>query len=1718
MKVSICATYVVEPLIEHIQQEIEFGYTVVNQVIQQLLNPQAKDNRLDVGVNIFCIRFSDWSPAGKDKKLINDFIRLINELETQFSSINIVFISPEVAESNYAIKNQLHPNIISLFHSDICPDKSVASCINAYTDLQAKIPYTETYYVLLAKKLSRIIDSLFVSHYKVIVLDCDYTLWHGACSELGPKGVEISKLHEERQRFFVQLKDKGFLICLCSKNSEDDVLNVFKQHQGMLLALNDVSEYRINWQTKSANIMSLSAALNIGVEHFIFVDDNPTECHEVKRRLPAVCTVIASDKDNNFLFENTIFDKYLITQEDKNRTQFYVNEKERHLQKNKQLTFKDYISSLSLKVCIREATTAEMARVVQLCHRTNQFNFSLKRYDNSQLRTLIQKQYVVALVEVSDRFGSYGMSGVLIYKVVNDYLHVDTFLLSCRVLGRTVEHRMLSFLADELNNKGLKRVKIDYCAGLKNNVALNSLLSVGGKLSQNKTEMVMSVKQCGLAEKNFYTTMDDSGEGSNKAKYNTDASQKPQKELLVSLNKNDQAQKLKPSVTVKTNNEIADKVSAIWLGKLNVTIDDLDSSFFHYGGSSLQFVFMLNDVFEQFNVAIPLDEIITQPTIAAVVSYIEQNQPNKAKIKKSLHRSDGDHLMLSNAQKRIWLSCQNAQSSSLYNMFGCWYLGGNLNLEILEKSCQVLVEQHPILRTKYELNSDEVLQCIVPYTDVAENIFNVLDGINYSEHQISNWKFSIAQKNLDLSSGNIFQCHLLKMQNGSYMFALLVHHIVCDGLSLQHMCRYISLNYQSLLCDQAEHPDGGSSYFDFIAWESDFHHSERYKESENYWLRQLENLPDFRLPMTEEIVENNFLGEKLEFAIDDHCFKFISDLAKQSDISIFSVFSTVFDVLLYHYSQNENIVTGTLSSGRITPGSVKALGFFSNLLVLKNYISGNDTFLELIKRKSDLLIEAISHQSIPFNHLVEKLKPRRTFARNPLCQILCVFEEVDAECFSFSDVTTKPIDDSNNGILFADFNSARFDLVLYGGIVDGELRCVLEYNKQLFKKKYMQNFCRHFVSLLSSIKHNIDIPIGKLALHTPEEKKQQLCAKNTPDFNKYFEDIDVSFDNLVKHLPKKVAVTDVEHDITYSVLDKIIKRLATYLINALGKGNEVIAVILPRGLASVELMMGVLKAKKIYFPINPSFPSKLILEMILDAKPSLVFCSKAFSVELKQYDRDKVVIYDELVLPRAQNFHVNNTCKALDLPAYLIYTSGSTGRPKGVLQTRKTLANLIHWQARDIEGSSLKFLHMATVGFDVSIQEVLSSLLTGGTLYIIDNDLKKDMFSLVNYIKQHDINIVFSPPSLLVFLCEIAVNTQCVLPSLQYVIAAGEALKITPPIVEFFKKNTGAHLINQYGPTETHVCTSYTLQNSDFANGKQPPIGVPIDNSFVYILNDAFQPVPLGVPGELYVGGAGVAKKYFNNPRLTTEKFVQSLAKGQRGAFYRTGDIVVRTEDELLHYIGRKDRQVQLRGHRIEISGVERVLLNYPKVSNVLVVLRGEKESSSLVAYFVSHGNVKIQAHSIKQHLANIFPCYMVPDLFIQIKDHFPLTPNGKIDYSALHISDSNLHRSHDSDVSLSQAMASPIATTLVGIISKLLNLPLDYIDVNDNFFELGMHSLHVLRLVMLIASSFNIHLSPKDIYFHQNIAMLSTCVQKALPGNYAPSFFAKEVSKQLLN
>jgi amino acid adenylation domain-containing protein/FkbH-like protein len=1726
MKVSISATYVVEPLIEHLRasvgdthQKIELRCAVVDQIIQQLLNPTDEENRLDVGVNVFCIRLSDWGdslePIGGGKKLIDKFITLVNQLETQFSSTNIVFISPEMSplEDDHlvdSIKNQLQPNIACLFHSDICPGQSVEPYINTYTDQQAKIPYTEKYYIFLAKKLTRVIQSLFLSHYKVIVLDCDYTLWHGACSELGPTGVEITKVHKERQRFFKQLKDKGYLICLCSKNSEDDVLDVFRQHHDMILSLNDVSEYRINWLPKAQNIASLSDVLNIGLEHFIFIDDNPTECHEVQRHLPSVHTVIASDRDNLFLFENPSFDKYIITAEDKNRTQFYANEKKRHAQKNKIPTFRDYISDLSLKMCIRIALTEDMTRVVQLCHRTNQFNLSLRRYDNNQLSALIQKKYIVTLVELSDRFGSYGIVGALIYKCMDDYLHVDTFLLSCRVLGRTIEHRMLNFLAHESKKNGLSRIEVDFLQGEKNNVALNSFLSIGGELSQDRDVISVPVELCETAEDNFYKVMENNCPTTEGEKLILLKSQHVEKKILTLPTGDNQSQKIKSSVTLKTNSKIESEVAEIWRRKLNVTIDNLHTSFYQYGGSSIQFVFMLDDIFQNFNVAVPLDEVIAKPTITTIVDYIESHQKTTSNSSKALQTGDNNCFPLSNAQKRIWLSCQNAQDESMYNMFGCWRLQGSLNINFLKKSCQQLVKEHSILRTKYMFHSDQIQQSIVPYADVAEYVFNEIEVNCYSDSQISDWKLNIAQKQLDLLSGKIFQCHLLILKDGSYILALLVHHIVCDGLSLQYMCQLISSMYSSLVGGETLNHHSKLSYFDYIQWESDFCHSERYQKSEKYWLHQLEHLSEFQLPMTEDIVENNFSGEKLEFSIDDHCFKFISEIAKQYGVSVFAVFSTVFDILLYRYSQQENIVTGTLGNGRIAPGSAKSLGFFSNLLVLKSYISDNDTFSELIKRKSDVLIEAMTHQSIPFNHLVEKLKPRRAFGRNPLCQILCVFEEIDTACLSMPDIDADAVVDCNNGILFADFNSARFDLVLYGGVVDGELRCVLEYNKQLFKKIYMQGFRSHFINLLSSIKKDTRIPIGKLALLSSMQSKQLLFSFNSLDIEYPFKDIEDRFDVVAKNSPKKVAVVDEERQITFGVLDKKIKRIASYLESLLGNGNDVIAVIMPRSVASVELMMGVLKAGKIYFPINSSFPNQLIMQMITDAKPALIFCSKEYLIHLKGYNAGKVVVYEGLILPSASNFPTKNSQKKLNMPAYLIYTSGSTGAPKGVLQTRGAISNLINWQVHELPDSSLNFLHMATIGFDVSIQEVLSSLLTGGTLYVIDNNLKKDMFSLVNYIKQHSINILFFPTSLLVFLCEIALKSQCLLPSLQRVIVAGEALKITPPIADFFKINSSAFLVNQYGPTETHVCTSYTLQNSDFSNSRNPPIGVPIDNLFTYVLNGALQPVPLGVPGELYVGGVGVAKEYIHNPELTAEKFVQHLSKSQKNSLYSTGDIVVRMDDGLLRYIGRKDRQVQLRGHRIEISGIEKTLLNYPEISNALVILRGEEENLNLITYFISYDNVEIEAQSIRQYLANIYPCYMVPDLYIQINNCFPLTPNGKIDYDALHISRSNISRHGESSECQPSSPMSQLETVISGMVSKLLDLPLSYIDVNNNFFEFGMHSLHILRLVMLINTTFNIHLSPKDIYFHQNIAMLATCVQESLSGNYAPTFFSK--------
>ncbi len=667
-------------------------------------------------------------------------------------------------------------------------------------------------------------------------------------------------------------------------------------------------------------------------------------------------------------------------------------------------------------------------------------------------------------------------------------------------------------------------------------------------------------------------------------------------------------------------------------------------------------------------------------------------------------------------------------------------------------------------------------------------------------------------------------------------------------------------------------------------------------------------------------------------------------LSRAEGVTLFMTLLAAFQTLLYRYSGQEDLVVGTPIANRTRTEMEGLIGFFVNTLVLRTDLSGGPSFQELLRRVRSTCLEAYAHQDLPFEKLVEELQPERNLNRSPLFQVLFVLQNTPQEAIELAGLSLK--------VMAGERETAKFDLTL--SIVDkeGGMEGWLEYNSDLFEGETIERMLGHYQVLLEGVVANPEEGISRLPLLTETERQQMLKEWNATQSeypkNKCIHQL---FEEQVERTPEAVAVVFEDHRLTYRELNQKANQLGHYLRQR-GVGPEVlVGICVERSLEMVIGLLGILKAGGACVPLDPSYPTWRLLFMLEDTRAPIVLTQKHL-LELLPTIQGRAFCLDsdwETITQEDQENLANLTLP--ENPVYLLYTSGSTGTPKGVVMRHRPICNLVAWQLQNSKLSRwAKTLQFASLSFDVSFQEMLSTWCSGGILVLLSDDLRRDPTALLQFISEQCMERLFLPFVALQGLAEAADMAQFVPHSLREAITAGEQLRVTPQIATIFTKPKNCTLYNQYGPTESHVVSSFALTGSPEHWPELPPIGRPIANTEIYLLDSHWNPVPIGAVGELYVGGAGLARGYHNRAELTAERFVPHPFSPEAGTrLYRTGDLARYDADGNLHFLGRIDQQVKIRGYRIEPGEIEAALEEHPAVRQAVVLARedqGGREAS----------------------------------------------------------------------------------------------------------------------------------------------------------------------------
>ncbi len=1362
--IIISSTFISEPLgqtlffwVQQFQEKCEIKFTPYNQVFQQLTDPTSLSCQNKQGINVFLIRFEDWGVWYADEKQYKNFKEnldlFVSAMESAARFTQVPFIVCICPPANYlnntaleVFRNQEKQLVTKLetitnvhvLTSEMLMDKYyVNDYYNIYSNELGHVPYTSSLYTGLGTLIARKIYTIQYTLPKVIVVDCDDTLWKGVCAEVGSDGIEVSSSYQYFHRFLLEKRKSGFLICLCSKNNEEDVLKALNSEK-MLLKLNHITSYKINWQPKSKNIIDMAKDLNLGLDSFVFIDNNPVECAEVNCSLPEVITLLFPEdelKIPQFLKNLWLFDQKKITKEDKARSVLYLQEREReNYRKSHAFGLKEFIKNLNLEIQILKIEDEDqVVRAAQLTQRTNQFNLTtIRRTEADIYQILKQKEFNCYVVNAKDRFGDYGLIGVLIFKIQQKELTIDTLLLSCRVLGRGVEYSIITWLGKFAVQQNISIIKFEYIRTSRNQPALDFLRVLGTtELDSNHVSFILEahqaielkfepdkmsliepiVKDINLSSDNREKSTQILLKYKSQNDFNKTTTELYSAELIQIAVKNYFCKTRKEigldTKYISPRNDYEYKLSRIFEDVLEITFISLYDNFLNLGMNSLDGVQICSRVYEEFGVKLGVQDLFIYTTIFQLAPIVHNRQKEYYEDIKSTSLSA---YPLSFSQLRIWFIHQLLSNKSVYNVSTAMYIKGKLDIPKLERSINTIMISHQILSNVITIVHGEV----EPRQTVKNFYFSLIKSDLRSkiakEKEIDKLIFKESTSPFNLRKGPLIRGRILHINEQEYLLLITMHHIISDECSWNIFYSELSRLYNSSKLDDLTQQLSSLpiQYVDFAVWQRHLL-SEKFLEKQLiYWSKQLSGAQELlNLPIIKSrSTQSNNQGTTYAIEVDKLLIERISLVGRQQNASLFMVLLSVFNILLYRYTNQEDIVIGTPIANRHYPGVQNLIGIFINTLALRNQVSGELTFNELLNQVREVALSAYTHQDLPFEYIIKHLKLKRDLSYHPLFQVMFVLKEKNKTPLKFNglEVEFKEIK----------YKASIFDLTLQAEILDDCLKLEFVYNTDLFEKKIIKQMAWHFKNLLQSIIEYPDYKISKLPMLSFEEKYKLIEEWNKKHifYHQNFEKMVIHklFEKKASSVPNSIALIHEQKQLTYQELNRMANRLGHLLINQYNlTATKIVAISMDPCFEVIISFLAVLKAGAAFLPIDPLYPDERIKFMLEDSKTSIFIVQSRLFEKFKNYQNDnlKLIIIDDIGFGLPDNHMLDNDpitfVEPTDL-AYVIYTSGSTGKPKGVLIEHQGVCNLAQVQAKIFNiCSEDRVLQFSSISFDAAI-------------------------------------------------------------------------------------------------------------------------------------------------------------------------------------------------------------------------------------------------------------------------------------------------------------------------------------------------------------------------------------------------------------------------------
>lgn len=1131
-------------------------------------------------------------------------------------------------------------------------------------------------------------------------------------------------------------------------------------------------------------------------------------------------------------------------------------------------------------------------------------------------------------------------------------------------------------------------------------------------------------------------------------------------------------------------NETEERLACLWKELLGIDGIGVSDNFLELGGHSLKAGVLACKIHKEFNVEISVREILKLQTIKKLAKYvINADRKEFSAIEPVGEEAYIDRpgcYQVSSVQKRLFILDQLEDVGIAYNLPVVMEIQGELDFRKFEESLKTLLKRHESLRTSFISFDGQPIQKI--WEEVPFN----LEYLEVDENQLDA-VISEFFRPFDLSHPPLLRAGIVKIGGVKQVLLFDMHHIISDGLSTGILFKELVDIYEN-----RDLPELKIHYKDYAAWQSRVSSIERLSRQEEYWLSVFSGeLPVLNLPTDyPRPPVQSFEGDILNFQLNKEDTTGLRKISRELGATLYMILFGLYNVLLHRYTGQEDITVGTTISGRPHDDLQNIIGMFVNTLALRSYPQQSQTFRQFMGHVNETVLNAFENQEYLFEDLIDKLSLSRDPSRNPIFDTMFAYRDSGIPVINIGTAVLNP---SN-----FEHKISKFDLSL-DAVENGDtVTLTVEYSTKLFKRETVEKMAGHFINIVRQIIENPDVLLSHIEMISQLEKKQLLLEFNNTGVlfttNSLFHEL---IEQQVGKSPEKTALVFENKELTYGELNKKANQLARILRQRGVTPGQIVGIMVDRSLEMVIGILSILKAGGAYLPIDPDYPADRVRYLLEDSKANILLTQQKlmdnveFSGTVLKLDDDTLYQGDGSNLSRINNSN--------DL-AYIIYTSGTTGNPKGVMVEHQNVVNIaLSWRKEyQLNDFEVSLLSIASFSFDVFTGDLARALTNGGKMIICPNEARFYPELLYEIIRKHRVNIIESTPSLVIPLMDCVYENNLEIDCLRVLILGSDVLSVSEFNKLISRFGSKMRILNSYGVTEVTIDSSYYEHLSDEnISETHVSVGKPLQNTRFYILNSSLRLQPVGVVGELYIGGCGVTRGYLNKPEMTAEKFISdpfindevyngTVCLGDK--MYKTGDLGRWLPDGNLQFLGRTDDQVKIRGFRIEIKEIEHQIRNFKSISEAVVItIEDTQGNKNLCAYIISAEEISIE--NLTAHLSKVIPDYMIPAFFVRL-DKIPLTPNGKIDKKALPIPDSSIKwNQYEPPENESQQK-------LVKIWEELLNAK--NIGITDSFFELGGHSLKAAMLAARIHKEFGVQIPLKQILKIRTIKQQADYIKSA--------------------